>query len=408
MAEVFKNPFYNLHSKVIKLEGPHKAMLINDWNDSVTNLLWTTDSTLTPRGMLNFYPHCDNALFAVQFPAAAAPNSPANIRLVPVPQQAPAIPFDSPLDMHRLYEIQNKRYERYMVAMNTIWHEVMASFDDSIYSVLKNMAGTQNIRTIDLVQINTYINGPAFANKTEQNVKYYSDKTIFPMNLDQTLQQNFESVDHAWNILKNQAPTRAPTTNALFASVKEKMATNPRLVKSLEAYMKSPGVTDLNATYNGLKDFVIADYPTCFQDRNNAHLAFLEDKDYDPMLRLLNKRSYPIGASASGSDPDENLAFAAKGQFKTISMEEYNELLTLKNKHKGNPRASPKIPKIGNLCFLHGWSPTHDSTQCKTMAADPKFSPAQKAFTKIPPGHNLMIDGSKCNVKCGPGVVPAP
>ena len=54
--------------------------------------------------------------------------------------------------------------------MNTIWYEVMASLDDSIYSVLKSKAGTNNIRTIDLVQINTsYINGPAFANKTDSN-----------------------------------------------------------------------------------------------------------------------------------------------------------------------------------------------------------------------------------------------
>jgi hypothetical protein len=148
MAELFKNPFYHLHTKVMKLEGPHKAMLVGEWNDSVTNLLWNTDPTLTPRGMLNFYPHCDNALFATLFPAAAAPDPPANIRLVPVPQQAPDIPFDSPLDMHKLQEIQNKRFERYTSAMNTIWYEVIASLDDSIYSVLKSMAGTNNIRKL--------------------------------------------------------------------------------------------------------------------------------------------------------------------------------------------------------------------------------------------------------------------
>ena len=74
MSEIFKNPFYYLHTKVMKLEGPHKAMLIGEWNDSVTNLLWNTDPTLTPRGMLNFYPQCNNELFALQFPDAAAPN----------------------------------------------------------------------------------------------------------------------------------------------------------------------------------------------------------------------------------------------------------------------------------------------------------------------------------------------
>ena len=402
-----QNPYYDLHNKVLKLEGPHKSMMIGQWNESVTNLLWTTEPSLTPRGMLNFYPHCNNALFALQYPAAAAENPPANIAQVPVPQQTAPIALDAPYEAHRLRKLQNEDFIRYTAAIQIIWHEVMASFDDSIYSVIKSMAGVNNILTIDLVQINAYINGPAFSYKTETNVEYYSDKTIFPMNFDQTLQQNFESVEHAWNILKNQAPTRAPTTNALFASIRKKMETNPRLVRSIEAYMKSPGITELNATFNGLKNFVIADYPTCFQDRTNAHLAFLEDKDYDPALRMLAKRPYPLGASASGTDPDDALALAAKAQFKTISIEEYNELMAVKNK-KGNPKTSPKVPKVGNLCFLHGWSPTHDSTQCKTMAADPKFTTAQKAFIKIPPGHDLMVSGAKCNIKCGPGVVPAP
>ena len=400
-----QNPYYALHNKVLKLEGPHKSMMIGQWNESVTNLLWTTEPSLTPRGMLNFYPHCNNALFALQYPAAAAENPPANIAQVPVPQQAAPIALDAPYEAHRLRKLQNEDFIRYTAAIQIIWHEVMASFDDSIYSVLKSMAGANNILTIDLVQINAYINGPAFSNKTETNVVHYLDIINAPLDIDKTLQQNFESVEFAWKILINQAPSRAPTENALFALMKTKLETNPRLLNSIERYVKSPGITALNATFVGLKNFVIEDYPTCFQDRIHAHLAFLEDKDYDPMQRLLNKRIYPVGAASESINPDETLALAAKASQKTISNEDWDKFQEYLKKDKAK---KPKQPKVGQLCFLHGWSPSHDSTQCKIMAADPKFTTAQKAFIKIPPGHDLMVSGAKCNTKCSPGVVPAP
>ena len=60
MTSIKKIPHYNLYNKVVKLEGPHKSMLIGKWNKSVNYLLRTLEPTMTPRGLLNFYPHCDN------------------------------------------------------------------------------------------------------------------------------------------------------------------------------------------------------------------------------------------------------------------------------------------------------------------------------------------------------------
>jgi hypothetical protein len=76
MSSVYAKPFYHLHTKMMKLEGLHKAMLINQ-----TNLLWTTEPTLTLRGMLNFYPHYNNELFALQFPEAGCRVAFLQIRL---------------------------------------------------------------------------------------------------------------------------------------------------------------------------------------------------------------------------------------------------------------------------------------------------------------------------------------
>lgn len=127
--------------------------------------------------------------------------------------------------------------------------------------------------------------------------------------------------------------------------MKDKMISNPRLIKPLENFKMLEGVTDLNATFERLKDFVIRNYRNCIHSLDTARFVFDGDKDYDPTLRMLTKRSYPVGTSASGTDPDEALALAAKAQFKTISKEEYDELMALKIKQKVNPKTSPKAPQ---------------------------------------------------------------
>ena len=395
------NPYYQQYNKIIKLEGPHKSMLVGQWNESVTNLLWTTEPTLTARGMLNFYPHCDNQLFGRLYPNAAIAGAPANITLVPVPLQAPPVPFDAPIDAYKLQKMQNERFERYTAALNTIWHEVMASFDDSIYSEFKTLAGTNNILTIDLVQINTYINGPAFSNKSEANIKHYLDKIEAPLNYEQTLNQNFASVEHAWRLLQREAPTRAPTDNALFALMKSKLESNPRLLDSIESYVKSPGVNDLNATFTNLKTFVLTDYPTCFQDRSTIRFAFLDDKDYDPTLNLNNRNFHPLGAAAEVSIPNEAIALAARVDEKS------EEWLAFQEWRKIQEAKKSKTPVEGKLCFFHGWNKSHDSSQCTRMKKDPKFTAAQKSFVKIPRSKNVVIDGVQCNLNCAEGVVPA-
>ena len=59
------------------------------------------------------------------------------------------------------------------------------------------MAGTNDILDIDLATINTYINGPEFADITDQNIKYYLNILIVDRNLTKTLQQSFDTVELA-------------------------------------------------------------------------------------------------------------------------------------------------------------------------------------------------------------------
>ena len=53
------NPYYEKHSILLKFEGPNKAMLKTWWLKAVNGLLRSLEPAVTPRGLLNFYPHCD-------------------------------------------------------------------------------------------------------------------------------------------------------------------------------------------------------------------------------------------------------------------------------------------------------------------------------------------------------------
>ena len=114
MASPRKNPHYGLHNKVLKLEGQNKSMLIKTWNKSVNYMLRTLEQTMTPRGLLNFYPHCDNGLFAKLFPVAAGPNPPAMQRQIPIPIEAPLLAANATFEELKARKLQNEPFVNYV------------------------------------------------------------------------------------------------------------------------------------------------------------------------------------------------------------------------------------------------------------------------------------------------------
>ena len=392
------NPFYDKFSKIIKFEGQNKAMMLSPWVKSVNACLRSMEPAMTRRGLLNYYPHCDNLLFTAMYPDAAVPNAPELIRQVPVPVQA-ELPDNPTLAEYKLFKMTNEPFEKYTAGISEFWFEVMATFDDTIYSHFLSMAGAGDILDITLVQIFTYIKGPAFETKTEENIQFYMDIINAPLDLDKSLLQNFETVEQAHKILLSEAPTRALTNNSLYALVKKKALSNKRLHKSIENYCGSPGVSELNATFEAFKDSIVTDYPKRIQDINDstAALAFAEDADHHSR-RPAAKRFHPLAAAAEVNDA---IALAAKATERNISDADWKAFQIFQA-----AAANTKPLKEGKLCFVHGWQGSHDSTTCKKMATT--HTAAQKAFVSIPAGHNLMVDGKKCNVKCAKGFKPAP
>ena len=267
------------------------------------------------------------------------------------------------------------------------------------------MAGPNDVLDITLVQIFTYIFGPAFGTKTEENIMFYLNITNAPLDLDKTLLQNFETVEQAHKVLESEAPTRAMTTNTLCAVMKSKLMSNSRLFKAIEHYYQSDGITELTATFEGLRDSVVRFYPLCIQPATLSHLALACDADHHTR-RPAGKRGH-LGAAAIDDDSDDAIAAAAKGKDRKVSDAEWKAFQAYQAA-AGGKKAAPKELKVGTLCFLHGWQGSHDSTTCKVMANDSKYTAAQKTFVAIPAGHNLMVDGVKCSVKVKAGYKAAP
>jgi len=401
MASSKRNPHYGLHNKVLKLEGPNKSMLIKAWNKSVNYMLRTLEPTMTPRGLLNFYPHCNNELFAKLFPVAAGPNPPAMQRQIPIPVEAPLLAANATFEERKARKLQNEPFVNYTTAVQTAWHEIMASFDDSIYTALETMAGANDILDIDLPQICSYINGPTFAYKSEENISFYEKIISSPVDLNLTLQENFEKVENAWAIIKDEAPSRAPTQNAMFAIMKAKLLINPRVKTSINAFMKEENITALDATFDAFKEFILNDYRKTDHDSNTSHQAFAGDTDYIPLKH--NRFHHALGAAATDSEPEEPTALAAKANERIVPEKDWAAY----QKFIADKKKPPKL-KEGMLCFYHGWNSTHDSTMCALMRNDPKFTANQRAYTEIPPNHDLMVDKVKCNVHCARGIKPKP
>ena len=64
-----------------------------------------------------------------------------------------------------------------------------------------------------------------------------------------------------------EAPSRAPTTqNSIFAAMRTKLETNPRLKESITLFIKQENITELNKTFEDFKNFILNDYCKCSHD----------------------------------------------------------------------------------------------------------------------------------------------
>jgi len=219
-------------------------------------------------------------------------------------------------------------------------------------------------------------------------------------NKDKSLKSNLETMKELNTIIGAAFPLLAKSDQELFR-IAHDIAILPQydLATTVDDFMKLDGQDYELSVFSEFSKYLLTEYIGRRKFPNLEHLAFADEPRY---MTKLPKHDHPLAALAEVTEP-QPLAMAATAR----SVPE-KDWISFQKFLASEAAKAAKPPKIGSLCFVHGWNPSHNSSTCKTMATNTKYTNSQKSFNKIPAGHNLMIDGVKCNVKCSKGVVPEP
>ena len=325
---------------------------------------------------------------------APDPNLPTELppQQIDIPQTAIAI---------KRWEIIDEMRTDFNNAKMALKDKMKALLPESFYVSLVLKAGIEGWSNVEPADVFTYILDDEFSDLSDNDLNVIMRKINQPWNKNISLKSNLESMVKENNDLKAAFPHLALTDQDLFRSAFNiSKSDNYRLLPIVNNFMSLPGQHITRSLFSEFADYILKNYLLYSHAKNTNHLAFIcenVDKSSD------NRFHHALGAAATNSEPEEPTALAAKINERIVPEKDWAEY----QKFIADRKKPPKL-KFGRLCFYHGWNFTHDSTMCALMRNDPKYTADQKAFTKVPLDHNLMIDNLKCNVNCARGIKPKP
>ena len=318
---------------------------------------------------------------------AINPNLPENppITQEEIPQTAVAI---------KKWEIENERCTDFHKAKTELKKRIKSLLDNDIFNTLVTKAGMQGWANVEPADVFEYILGDEFGDISENELQIVLDRINQPWDKSKTLKANLEAMVKENDALGDSFPHLKLTDQALFRSAFSIAKRNTyRLLPIVNNFMLIPGQGHTKSLFPDFSAYLLLHYPNYGHDANTNHLAFSGEN------ALQDNNPLHFGLAAV-----EPVALAVTSP-RNISNADWAEFQDYQAKKLA---VKEKPPVVGKLCFFHGWNKSHDSTQCKRMIHDSKYTAAQKAFIKIPRNKNVVIDGVQCNVACGQGVVPAP
>ena len=345
----------------------------------------------------------NNAAIAIgleQVPPITVARIPVNANLpVELPTQQADIPRTA-VDIKR-WEIVDEMLKDFDNAKMILKEKMKALLPEDIFESLKLKAGIEGWSNVEPADVFDHILSDEFSDLSDGNLDIIIKKINQPWNKSIPLKSNLEAMVKENDNLRAAFPHLALTDQDLFRSAfKISKSDNYRLLPIVNNFMSLPGQHITKSLFSEFASYILQNYLIYSHVKNTNHLAFIcenVDKSSD------NRFHHALGAAATDSDPDEPTALAAKVNERIVPEKDwadYQKFIA--------DRKKPRKLKFGRLCFYHGWNSTHDSTMCALMRNDPKYTANQKAFTEIPPGHNLMVDNLKCNVQCAKGIKPKP
>ena len=278
--------------------------------------------------------------------------------------------------------------------------KIKSMIPEEVYNTLVIKGGTRGWAIIDPSDVFELILSDEYSKVSADILKLTVENISIPWNKDLPLKSNLENMAELNTIIGAAFPHLMKSDQEMFR-IAHDIAILPQydLATTVDDFMKLDGQEYELSLFSEFSKYLLTEYMGRRKLPNLNHLAFADEPRYLPKLP---KHYHPLAALAEVTEP-QPLAMAATG--KTVSDKDWANFQKFM---AAEAAKAAKPPKEGLLCFLHGWNPSHCSSNCKTMAADTKYTTLQKSFDKIPTGHNLVINGVKCNVKCSKGVIPAP
>ena len=280
---------------------------------------------------------------------------------------------------------------------------LMNSIPSDIYKTLELKGGTKGWAVIEPNDVFELILSDAHASVPADTLRnaIESISKLWARNIP--LRTNIEAMKETNLIIGASFPHLAKSDQELFR-IAHDIAILPQydLATTVDDFMRPDNQSYQTSLFSEFSEYLIVKYTDRRKLPDRGHLAFIDEGRY---IESPYRVAMVVGTAAEISNPTESVALAAKTSERHITDADWADFQDFQKKREA---AKQKVPVVGKLCFLHGWSRSHDSTQCTVMKNDPKFTAAQKAFVRIPKNKNLIVDGVQCSTKCYTGVVPAP
>ena len=280
---------------------------------------------------------------------------------------------------------------------------LMSSIPNDIYKTLELRGGTRGWAVIEPADVFELILSDAHASVPAETLKKAIESISKLWARNVPLRTNIEAMQEMNLIIGASFPHLAKSDQEMFR-IAHDIAILPQydLATTVDDFMEPDNQKYETSLFSEFSEYLIVKYTDRRKLPDRGHLAFIDEERY---IENPYRVAMVVGTAAEISNPTESVALAAKTSERHITDADWADYQDYQKK-KGATKQ--KTPIVGKLCFLHGWSRSHDSTQCTVMRNDPKFTAAQKAFVRIPKNKNLIVDGVQCNTKCYTGIVPAP
>ena len=376
------------------------------------NNLSDFESILGPKAIKIFKPNTWEALEAHRINREAIANGLLEIPPVIVAPIAAninlpiAIPTHTDLQLNAtsnqiaIWKIKAEITNDVVKAKTDFKEKIKSMIPEEIYNTLVLQSGSRGWAVVEPCDVFDLILGEEYSKVPAPVLKEVVERISKLWDKDKPLKSNLENMTELNTIIGASFPLLVKSDQELFR-IAHDIAILPEydLATTVDDFMKLEGQDYELSLFSEFSKYLLTEYIGRRKLPNLNHLAFADEPRY---LSKLPKHNHPWAAVADATEP-QTLAFAATSR----SVPE-KDWINFQKFMASEAAKAAKPPKIGSLCFVHGWNPSHNSSNCKTMAANTKYTNAQKSFDKIPVGHNLIVDSVKCNVKCSKGVIPEP